>query len=400
MEDPKKEWMDRNFPPVNIWIEWDGGLLAEEGTKREKYYLMDIGSHLGLIHATEELHKMFLHATEYVIKGTDDDYKQFHLPTSLFAKIKQSWETRGKQTIAGRFDFCLTSTGIKCYEYNADSASCLFEAGYMNTKWANAVGIGETTRDPNPHLYWILIAMWKNAKIKGKLHFLHDNDIEEKYHTVFMKTAAEEAGLCCKIFSSLDSFSWNDKGDVVDVDGEIVENVWKTYSWLTASDDLEAKKNRETKDTKPTLSDILFHSNIRVFEPLWTILTSSKAILPILWKLYPNHPLLLQTSFVLTEELKSKGYAAKPINGRAGGNIKLLDERGALIEKTEGKWESMDNVYQEMCLLPNYDGVKVQVNSWAIGGIYGGTVLREDTNNIVGVDSAVYCLRLENTPDQ
>jgi hypothetical protein len=39
VEDPKKEWMDRNFPPVNIWIEWDGGLLAEEGTKREKNVL-------------------------------------------------------------------------------------------------------------------------------------------------------------------------------------------------------------------------------------------------------------------------------------------------------------------------------------------------------------------------
>lgn len=36
----------------------------------------------------------------------------------------------------------------------------------------------------------------------------------------------------------------------------------------------------------------------------------------------------------------------------------------------------------------------MQVNTWAVNGDYGGTVLRVDTKGIIGLDSEVYSLRM------
>ncbi len=38
------------------------------------------------------------------------------------------------------------------------------------------------------------------------------------------------------------------------------------------------------------LPDVLLHPEVRVFEPLWTAVTSSKALLPVLSRMYPNRP--------------------------------------------------------------------------------------------------------------
>ncbi len=43
----------------------------------------------------------------------------------------------------------------------------------------------------------------------------------------------------------------------------------------------------------------------------------SKAFMKVLWDLYPNHPLLLETSF---EPLKGKAQVEKKIFGREGAN--------------------------------------------------------------------------------
>jgi hypothetical protein len=46
----------------------------------------------------------------------------------------------------------------------------------------------------------------------------------------------------------------------------------------------------------PALHHLCIDPRVRVFEPLWTILPSSKAILPILCTIAPRHPFLLRSS--------------------------------------------------------------------------------------------------------
>lgn len=68
---------------------------------------------------------------------------------SSAAKIRRSWFRNNQDTVCGRFDFCLTDTGVKVYEYNADSASALFECGYVQDRWAQAAGLSQA--GPRPH---------------------------------------------------------------------------------------------------------------------------------------------------------------------------------------------------------------------------------------------------------
>ncbi len=99
----------------------------------------------------------------------------------------------------------------------------------------------------------------------------------------------------------------------------------------------------------------------------------------------------------MTNEFLKSGYVTKPITGRGGGNVVLYDTSGQLLDKTSGRWNDEQEVYQELCTLPKYDGDYVQVCCWTIDGEYAGTVLRVDKTRIVGMESSVICLRAVST---
>ncbi|MEZ5557528.1 MAG: glutathionylspermidine synthase family protein [Pseudomonadales bacterium] len=86
--------------------------------------------------------------------------------------------------------------------------------------------------------------------------------------------------------------------------------------------------------------DVLLRPEVMVFEPLWTLIPSNKAILPILWQLFANQRYLLKSAYELSDEIRANGYVQKPIVGRCGANIRLFDEDDQVIEATEGRFES------------------------------------------------------------
>jgi glutathionylspermidine synthase len=59
--------------------------------------------------------------------------------------------------------------------------------------------------------------------------------------------------------------------------------------------------------------------NFFIQEPIWKMILSNKAVLPILWELFPNHPNLLPAYFTEEEakmNLSEHGYVKKPIFGK------------------------------------------------------------------------------------
>ena len=75
------------------------------------------------------------------------------------------------------------------------------------------------------------------------------------------------------------------------------------------------------------------YRSISWIEPIWKMLLSNKGILPILWQLYPNHPLLLPAYF---ESHGDRGalsaYVRKPLHSREGANISILRPNAQSIE--------------------------------------------------------------------
>jgi len=114
---------------------------------------------------------------------------------------------------------------------------------------------------------------------------------------------------------------------------------------------------------------VLLRRDVRVFEPLWTLIPSNKAILAVLWQLYPNHPHLLNSQFELTDDLRGKDYVIKPIVGRCGANISIMDRHDSVIGETSGQFNERDQIYQEFFNLPKIEGSNVQLtpSPWMAG---------------------------------
>jgi glutathionylspermidine amidase/synthetase len=366
------------------------------------YYMMSQTAQEALESATDELHGMFMHATDYVLQH-DDLLDLFGLPASIIPRIRQSWDNRLNQLITSRFDFAMSERGIKVYEYNCDSASCYMETGKVQGKWAKHLGIKHGD-DAGEQLFNELVKAWRESEVDGLVHVLQDNDAEEDYHALFMLSAIEAAGHKGQRVVGLASLSWNAQGDIVDEHGNKVRWVWKTWAWETALDQLriEQDASQEIHDkirapgTIPSLSDVLLRKEIMVFEPLWTLIPSNKAILPVLWSLFPNHPLLLNTSFELTDDLLASGYVVKPIVGRCGSNIQLIDKNHQVLANKDGAFADRAQIYQQLFALPKVGPYFVQVCTFTAAGNYAGSGVRVDKSMIIGKDSDCMALRIDD----
>jgi glutathionylspermidine synthase len=104
---------------------------------------------------------------------------------------------------------------------------------------------------------------------------------------------------------------------------------------------------------------------------------SNKAILPVLWKLFPGHPNLLECYF--DEPRTMTSYAEKPLLSREGANVTLIEE-GTILTETEGEYGAEGFIYQQLHKLPDFDGCHPVIGSWIIGEQAAGIGIRETTS--------------------
>ncbi len=98
------------------------------------------------------------------------------------------------------------------------------------------------------------------------------------------------------------------------------------------------------------LTNIIKNQKAIIFNPAYTLLFQSKGLLKILWDLYPNHPLLLESSF---EPLDGQKQVKKPVFGREGGSVSILDETSQDMESVDGDYDNHKMVYQAYTELSN-----------------------------------------------
>lgn len=404
----KKSWLNIANNDEAAFVEAMGGhQLTQVIEDHSRYYVMSKSLRDELEYASNELHGLFMHATDYVL-ANEDLLAKFNLPKAILPKIRQSWDDRLNQLITSRFDFAVTEAGIKVYEYNCDSASCYMEAGKVQGKWSQHYQVTDG-EDAGHELFIQLAQVWKKSQAKDLVHILRDDDPEEQYHAYFMQDAMRAAGLKSKIIVGLTGLSWDKDGHILDADGDRVNWVWKTWAWETALDQIRAEceaddaKNQtfepQWESGKPLrLSDVLLRKNVMVFEPLWSLIPSNKAILPVLWSLFPNHPLLLNSSFDLTEDLQATGYVVKPIVGRCGSNIALFDEKNNLVEATQGSFDQQEKIYQQLFALPQIDNYYTQICTFSAAGVFAGSCTRVDKSMVINKDSD--CMALRVIPDK
>ncbi|ELN2738482.1 bifunctional glutathionylspermidine amidase/synthase [Pluralibacter gergoviae] len=393
------KWLDERDPLQAAYVKANGHFINHDPLH---YYTISESAEQELIKATNEVHLMYLHATDKVMKD-DSLLALFDIPKILWPRLRLSWQRRRHDMITGRMDFCMDERGLKVYEYNADSASCHTEGGLILERWAQT-GYTGSGYNPAEDLLSQLTAAWQHSSARPFVHIMQDKDLEESYHALFMQEALTRAGFDSKILCGLDELGWDPAGQLIDGDGRLVNCVWKTWAWETAIEQVREVSETEYAavpirtghpDNQVRLIDVLLRPEVMVFEPLWTVVPGNKAILPVLWQLFPHHHYLLDTDFVVNDELAKTGYAVKPISGRCGSNIDLISHDAGLLDQSSGQFVDRKNIYQQLWCLPKVDGKYIQVCTFTVGGSYAGSCLRGDETLVVKKESDIEPLIVE-----
>ncbi|RZA08120.1 MAG: hypothetical protein EOO68_02530 [Moraxellaceae bacterium] len=123
-------------------------------------------------------------------------------------------------------------------------------------------------------------------------------------------------------------------------------------------------------------------SNTHWLEPPWKALVSNKAILPLLWNLFPNHPNLLPAYFEDDPAVQFSGkYVKKPIFAREGANVSIWQNNQPILT-SPGPYGDEGYILQGYAPLPEFNGHYALVGSWLIDGEACGLSIREDSSPI------------------
>lgn len=316
--------------------------------------------------ATAELWGMCLEAVQYVIDHKL--YAKFAIPDQAIAIIEKSWND-DVPAIYGRFDFGFDGTDLKLFEFNADTPTSLFEAGIVQWFWLQDFA---SHKDQFNSVHERLVDYWKYLKPylhEGILHFTCvKQSLEDLTTAEYMRDCAIQAGIPTKLVF-IDDIGWNqEECEFVDLEDQEINNIFKLYPW-------------EWMVNEPFFDQLLLNPEVYWIEPAWKMILSNKAILPILWKLYPNCPYILECYF--EEENRLNDYVKKPIYSREGANISIV-KNGQVVEETRGIYGKEGFICQQNFNIPRFESKIPIIGSWIIGQQPSGMGIREDDSLITG----------------
>ncbi len=299
----------------------------------------------GYANAANELYDMFVEAGEYVIEN-----KLFHeigIPFNLVDIIKKSWDSDVHWHLYGRFDFAGGVDGkpIKLLEFNADTPTALFESAIIQWAMLKQNGL-EESRQFN-FIYEALLDNFKRIvtlqedtssfdELYEGWKFLFSSikgNPEEENTVRLLQHIATEAGYNTE-FGYVDEVEFDENG--IYYNEEKYELWFKLIPW----EDIAI----EESDLAMILTKIIDNQEAIIFNPAYTLMFQSKGFLKILWDLYPNHPLLLESSF---EPLEGKKQVRKPFFGREGGDVAILNANGEVEEENKDIYGNHKMLYQE-----------------------------------------------------
>ncbi|WP_030024091.1 glutathionylspermidine synthase family protein [Streptomyces monomycini] len=338
------------------------------------YYSFSLPEVEALEEAVEELHAMCLAAAAHIVEhrrfadlGIED--------RRLADLVAESWYRRAElPTLYGRFDLRYDGTGpAKMLEYNADTPTSLVEAAGPQWFWMEERFPGA---DQWNSLHERLVDAWrKQARLLppgAPVHFAHSagDELGEDLMTVaYLEETAQQAGLET-VATPVEEIGWDHlSGRFVDQRLRFIRSCFKLYPWEWLATDEFGPHVLDTLDNGGGTGSTLW------IEPAWKMLLSNKALLAVLWELYPGHPNLLPAYLDGPRELAdgpdAPGYVAKPLLGREGAGVTVHEPGAAPVVRDE------PCCYQELAPLPDFDGNRVVLGAWVVENESAGLGIRE-----------------------
>ena len=310
--------------------------------------------------ATETLHALCLEAVGHLIEA--GDLARLDVPPAYWSWIGESWRRRDPD-VYGRFDLVYDGASPpKMLEYNADTPTALIEAAVVQWYWLEEVKPG---CDQFNSLHEKLIERWTKLRKQANRNHpgarLHLSgvfaELEDRRTIEYMQDVASQAGWPTTLLD-ISEIGWNGRA-FTDLSEAPIGFLFKLYPWEWM--------------LRESFGAHLLDDLVGIIEPPWKMLLSNKAILSVLWEMFPGHPNLLPAS---RDRAAIDGACVeKPIYGREGADVRSVRAH----ETVAGRG---DRIYQALAPLPVFDGWHALVGSWIVGGKPAGMGIREDRQPI------------------
>lgn len=333
----------------------------------------------GFYDAANELYDMYAEAGQYVIDN--DLFFELGIPFNLVEAIAQSWEEEVHWHLYGRFDLAggLDGNPIKLLEFNADTPTMVYESAIIQWALLKKNGFSESLQFNN--LYEALGDNFKrmitlgedisnfNAIYEGwKILFSSIQGSEEEERTVkLLEVIAREAGFETNFCYAHEAILNETEG--LSFGGINYEFWFKLIPWESIAID--------EPELAQLITAMIANKNTIFLNPAYTLMFQSKRMLKILWDLFPNHPLLLETSYEPLHQKQVKKHAF----GREGENISILDAQGNVLHSNGGEYANYPEIYQAFAAQNHHNGILYQPNVFyayeacALGFRKGGEIL-------------------------
>ncbi|WP_338803848.1 glutathionylspermidine synthase family protein [Xenorhabdus griffiniae] len=334
----------------------------------DAYYQFTLDQIEEIEDVTAELHQMCLQVVEKVV-DSEELLTKFQIPKHCWEFIRSSWVT-SQPSLYSRLDLAYDGKNPpKLLENNADTPTSLYESAFFQWIWLEDqmnAGNLPSNADQFNSLQEKLIERFAQLREKhgfGLLHMACCQDTEEDRGTIqYLQDCAAEAGIPTE-FLFIEDIGLGEKGQFTDLQDQVISNLFKLYPWEFML--------REMFSTK------LADAGVRWLEPAWKSIISNKALLPMLWKMFPNHPNLLPAYFADERPSDMNSYVIKPLFSREGANIRII-ENGQEIASADGPYGEEGMIIQQFHALPKFAGNYALVGSWLVDDQSAGICIRED----------------------
>lgn len=362
---PRPDWPRTVESQGMLYHSIDGEPYWDESA----YYLFEAREIDAIETATYRLNEMCLKAVEHVLEH--DLFADFDIPPQLGPWLKRSWEV-DERTVYGRFDLSYDGNGPpKLLEYNADTPTALLEAAVIQWYWMKDVLARPDVRnreqfDQFNSLHERLIEAWQGVRQDlGPLAYFSAirENLEDVMTVTYLRDTATQAGLRTELIAVKD-IGWHaGRRAFTDLRERPIPLLFKLYPWEWM--------------VREAFGPNLPLAPTRWLEPPWKMILSNKAILTVLYELFPESPYLLRAGF----EPAGDTYVMKPILSREGANVAIV-RGGRTVAQTDGFYSEGRCVFQDYAPLPDHDGRYPVLGSWIVNGYACGLGIREDDGPI------------------
>ncbi|AWK14691.1 glutathionylspermidine synthase family protein [Candidatus Fukatsuia symbiotica] len=346
----------------------------------EAYYEFTLAQIEELEETTAELHQMCLKVVEKVVNN-EELLTRFSIPPHCWDFVRSSWKTC-QPSLYSRLDLAYDGKNpAKLLENNADTPTSLYETAFFQWIWLqDQINAGHLPQraDQYNSLQEKLIERFAELRESHGFNLLHvaccQDTTEDRATVQYLQDCALDAELPSE-FLFIDEIGLGEKGQFTDLHNQVISNFFKLYPWEFMF--------REMFSTK------LEDAGVRWLEPAWKSILANKALLPLLWEMFPGHSNLLPAYFAQDKNQPLTHYVTKPLFSREGANIQIT-ENGQRIAQTEGPYGAEGMIVQQFHPLPRFGDSYTLIGSWLINDQPCGIGVREDRQLITQDSSRFY----------